>query len=164
MAETLMDKFCARVLFAAPGECWLWKGYRDERGYGRYGHTMAHRLAYELIVGPIPEGLTIDHLCQVHDCVNPEHMEPVTLAENSRRSYGWRQRRARANARTHCSHGHAYADFRPYIAAKGTRTCGECMRLSNRKTSERRKRERHARGLLTKPRGGSSCLRPHSRM
>lgn len=71
--------------------CWEWNRYRNEHGYGRLNkagqRTMyAHRWAYELLVGPIPVGLTIDHLCLNPACVNPEHLEPVTLSENRRRA------------------------------------------------------------------------------
>ncbi len=66
--------------------CWFWRGACNEKGYGYFhwdGHwRKAHRFAYELLIGPIPEGLTIDHLCFVRHCVNPVHMEPVTLREN----------------------------------------------------------------------------------
>jgi hypothetical protein len=72
------------------GDCWEWTGQRDRDGYGRLwrpaGKTrVAHRIAYELLVGPIPEGLQLDHLCLNKCCVNPDHVEPVTLAENCRR-------------------------------------------------------------------------------
>lgn len=67
--------------------CWLWQGCLNVRGYGQLGKgsRAAHRVFYERHVGPIPEGLTIDHLCRVRHCVNPAHMEPVTVAENVRR-------------------------------------------------------------------------------
>src|SRR5688500_4996363 len=69
--------------------CWLWTGARHPLGYGhvRYGNrtSAAHRVAWELINGPIPEGLTLDHLCRVPACVRPDHLEPVTHRENVRR-------------------------------------------------------------------------------
>lgn len=67
--------------------CWQWVGSMAVNGYGRYGYpsAYAHRLMYELIVGPIPEGLVIDHLCRNRGCVNPAHLECVTLAENVKR-------------------------------------------------------------------------------
>lgn len=69
--------------------CWIWRGTPGANGYGRLSignrPTYAHRAAYELHVGPIPAGLTIDHLCRVRMCVNPDHLEPVTRAENTRR-------------------------------------------------------------------------------
>lgn len=69
--------------------CWLWNGHRESNGYGRFRHdgrrSGAHRFAYEAEVGPIPDGLTIDHLCRVRHCVNPAHLEAVTSRENTRR-------------------------------------------------------------------------------
>lgn len=81
-------RFWAKV--AITPSCWLWQGWADRDGYGALDvggrFTRAHRFAYEELVGPIPDGLTIDHLCRVRNCVNPDHMEPVTLAENTRRA------------------------------------------------------------------------------
>lgn len=77
--------------------CWLWVGECNDNGYGRFSvkgrKVYAHRSSYEIHVGPIPEGLHIDHLCRVRNCVNPEHLEPVTRSENVRRGI-----RARAAA------------------------------------------------------------------
>lgn len=108
------------------GECWEWTGYRVAAGYGKVTilgsggrKDLAHRRAYELLVGPIPDGLTIDHLCRNTGCVRPDHLEPVTLRENIRR----------ANPdRTVCRHGHslsdAYIDVTPAgFRHKKCRTC-----------------------------------------
>lgn len=69
--------------------CWIWQRGKSSTGYGMVNHggrvVGAHRMYYELLVGPIPNGLEIDHLCRVRACVNPDHMEPVTRAENVRR-------------------------------------------------------------------------------
>jgi hypothetical protein len=72
------------------GECWIWLGSKNSKGYGTFMYEKpkrvgAHRFAYEDQVGPIPEGLTIDHLCWNPSCVRPSHLEPVTQAENNRR-------------------------------------------------------------------------------
>lgn len=73
-----------------PGDCWLWTGTIRPDGYGQVTvgrkQQRAHRLVYELLVGPIPEGLTLDHLCRNPPCVNPDHLEPVTLKINIERS------------------------------------------------------------------------------
>ena len=70
--------------------CWIWTGAINRKGYGRIQvrgiHRQAHREVYEQSIGGIPEGNPLDHLCRVRSCVNPEHMEPVTTAENNRRS------------------------------------------------------------------------------
>ncbi len=80
--------------------CWLFTEYKNPGGYGRVRlrgrKTLAHRAAYELVRGPIPEGLTLDHLCRNRICVNPAHLEPVTGSENTRRA---------ALVRTNWSHG-----------------------------------------------------------
>ena len=70
------------------GECWVWLGSKDEKGYGRVhcpGYRRVHRLAYELAIGPVPGGLMLDHGCRNTSCCNPEHLEPVTNQENVRR-------------------------------------------------------------------------------
>lgn len=69
-------------------ECWVWRGFKV-KGYGRASvrgrKVVAHRAVYEEVVGPVPEGLVVDHLCGVPACVNPEHLEAVTREENCRR-------------------------------------------------------------------------------
>lgn len=77
--------------------CWVWQRVRDRHGYGRThresGKTaLAHRVYYERLVGPIPDGLQLDHLCRNHACVNPEHLEPVTNRENVIRGIEARKR------------------------------------------------------------------------
>ena len=83
----------------------------------------AHRVSWELLVGPIPEGLELDHLCRNHGCVNPDHLEPVTHAVNVRRGRGgtsWAQKK-------HCPQGHPYDDANTYLY-RGRRSCRECSR------------------------------------
>lgn len=97
----LLDRFCSKVRVDADG-CWLWTGAHAASGYPQIGNDRkvhyAHRIAYELFVGPIPEGLHIDHLCGVRSCVNPEHLEAVTQAENNRRAWIVRRRNQEAAA------------------------------------------------------------------
>jgi hypothetical protein len=72
-------------------DCWVWVGAVTSRGYGSFSHEgriwSTHRLSYELLIAPIPDGLTIDHLCRNKVCCNPDHLEPVTALENQRRDY-----------------------------------------------------------------------------
>lgn len=93
------------------GECWEWTGWRIN-GYGRItiGNRqgwLVHRAAYELLVGPIPDGLTIDHLCRNRACFNPAHLEPVEFTVNVLRGIGPAAQNAR---RTACRKGHIYTD------------------------------------------------------
>lgn len=88
LAPTTVTRFWLKV--DRSGECWLWTGSTNGRGYGHVRVNMcltyAHRLSYEMSVGPIPEGLQIDHLCGNTLCVNPEHLEVVTAVENQLRA------------------------------------------------------------------------------
>jgi hypothetical protein len=118
------------------GFCWLWVGTELNNGYGHfnihYKQVAPHRKAYELLIGPIPEGLQLDHLCRVKLCVNPDHLEPVTGRENTLRSFG----PSAVNARkTHCINGHEFtaANTLPRTRPSGGRHCRECAKLNARK-------------------------------
>lgn len=78
-------RFWANVDKDAGAPCWLWTGSLNSDGYGRFNGKLAHRRTYLEVVGPIPDGLVLDHLCRVRNCVNPDHLEPVTQRENMRR-------------------------------------------------------------------------------
>src|SRR5438552_3186211 len=92
--------------------CWEWNGPRSNNGYGRMPYQgrarPAHQLVYRLWRGPIPEGLELDHLCRNTWCVNPEHLEPVTHRENTRRGRAAAAIAAYYAARTNCRHGLEY--------------------------------------------------------
>jgi HNH endonuclease len=99
------QRFWAKV--AVTPDCWLWLA-ATQRGYGVFTSSSgkqvkAHRWSYEHLVGPVE--FSLDHLCRVRNCVNPDHLEDVPMGENNRRSIGFRERR------THCPRGHAYAEF-----------------------------------------------------
>ena len=114
-----------------PDGCWTWGLARTGGGYGVVGQTMAHRFSYEVFVGPIPDGLTLDHLCENPPCVNPDHLEPVTLAENLRRSHR-SPRLSRNQAKTHCPKGHPYDEANTGIHGQtGQRICRPCHRARN---------------------------------
>jgi len=119
--------------------CLIWLGYVDADGYGHIasgdghsarGRRRVHRVAYELTKGPIPKGLVLDHLCRVRSCVNPDHMEPVTIGENVRRgvNIGDGIRRLQL-AKRHCPKGHPYSGDNLLIDSRGARTCRECRRV-----------------------------------
>lgn len=79
------EEECFWVKVQKSETCWTWVG-GGCRGYGQFRNVRAHRWAYEHLVGQIPEGMVLDHLCGHRDCVNPSHLEPVTVAENNRRA------------------------------------------------------------------------------
>jgi hypothetical protein len=91
MTRPLRDRFEEKYEPEPTTGCWIWNGSQDSRGYGRmkirsYTLQLAHRVAYELFVGPISTGMELDHLCRTPACVNPLHLEPVTHRENCIRS------------------------------------------------------------------------------
>lgn len=129
---TPFERLMAKVE-VQPCGCWLWTGSLMESGYGMFrlnGHaTLAHRAAWELLRGPIPEGFVIDHLCRVRPCVNPEHLEPCTLQENVRRGARNGRDFGAAQARkTHCPAGHPYDEANTYTSKTGKRHCKRCQR------------------------------------
>lgn len=124
------DRFWAKVDKNGPipahkpelGQCWVWMPKPQKSGYGSFGVPgrsigYAHRYSYELNIGPIPDGLHIDHVCRNRICVRPAHLEAVTQQENNRRA---------AQAVTHCPAGHAYEGYNLYIDRRGTRRCRRC--------------------------------------
>jgi hypothetical protein len=106
--------------------CWLWTAAKTH-GYGLFWNgtrqVPAHKFSYEFYVGPVPEGLQLDHLCRVRACVNPLHLEPVTCRENLLRGAG---RTAINAARTHCPYGHPYSGDNLYLKPNGNRECRTC--------------------------------------
>jgi HNH endonuclease len=131
------DRFWARV--DASGPCWTWTGGRTANGYGRFGITasnqeLAHRFAWIILVGPIPEGLQLDHLCRVRLCVNPDHLEPVTPQENWLRSH---TPVGRVSPLGECRRGHPFDEENTYLY-KGVRSCKTCRKV---RESARRERE-----------------------
>lgn len=107
--------------------CWYWMAGRTPLGYGVFstaGSKFAHRVAYELANGPIPEGLVLDHLCRVPSCVRPDHLEAVTRRENNLRGTSPMAVHAQ---KTHCPAGHEYAGDNLIISGK-SRKCRICVR------------------------------------
>lgn len=135
-SPTLTDRFWAKVQIDNPWDCWVWLGPRSRAyrygaiGAGGTGGALlsAHRLSYQLLVGPIPAGMELDHLCYNRRCVNPLHLEPVTHLENLRRADVWYGIRT---AKTHCPQGHLYDDANTYIN-QGRRGCRTCRLIRSR--------------------------------
>lgn len=112
-----------------PDGCWNWGGFFNDSGYGDVRapgrRKAAHRVVYEMLIGPIPTGQHLDHLCRNRGCVNPEHLEPVTPAENNRRSAAV-LRAMRAERKNTCLRGHALSGDNVTYTANGLRKCRAC--------------------------------------
>lgn len=109
--------------------CWIWQLGMFRTGYGSVWNgernTVAHRVYYEDLIGPIPDGLTLDHLCRNRACCNPGHLEPVTMRENVLRGDSITGRNAR---KTHCLRGHPFDEQNTRIMKGGGRACRACDR------------------------------------
>jgi hypothetical protein len=125
------------------GQCWVWQRSLDSHGYGRMmisgRRWLAHRLAYEIFIGPPPIGTELDHLCRNTRCVNPTHLEPVTHAENMRRGNVVESAKAWARAITHCPDGHPYSGDNLKFRPNGARRCRECSRIFSKEYRQRKK-------------------------
>lgn len=132
------ERFWAKVSKGAPNQCWPWLG-STTKGYGKLGlpgrrTVYAHRFAWELANGAIPDGMTVDHLCFKPDCVNSSHLRLLTKSQNSQN-----QRRAMA---THCARGHEYTAETTRLRPRGPyllRQCRECEQvISEQRNAARR--------------------------
>ncbi len=134
---TVIERFMNFVSPEPNSGCWLWTG---AYGSGRYGNfrfegsvCLAHRVIYTMAIGPIPKGLSLDHLCCNTSCVNPCHLEPVTHAENVRRGKsGTGTGKKWQRTKTHCPRGHEYSGENLYVAfRKGQehRMCRACAKI-----------------------------------
>jgi len=128
---TPLGRLMTRVRLGTADECWEWTGPLYN-GYGRVKgkkrDEMVHRVAYELLVGPVPNGLQLDHLCRNRGCVNPAHLEPVTNRVNVLRGVSPIARQAR---QTHCKRGHRLEAPTAYVS-RGRRICRTCHNLYRR--------------------------------
>lgn len=134
-----VDRFAEKVALTDTG-CLEWLAGVTQDGYGRFrpgGRAfptgLAHRWSYEWHVGPIPDGLHLDHLCRNPSCVNPDHLEPVTCQENSLRGTGFVATNA---AKTHCPAGHPYSGENLYLY-RWSRGCRTCRREAGRRAARK---------------------------
>lgn len=128
MAKSQIDRFIRFIIKDDMG-CWLWQGHLDKNGYGSFwqktGHR-AHRWSYEYYKEKIPQGLTIDHLCRVKNCVNPDHLEVVTNRENILRA---------KPVNKSCKNGHLYSEH-GFLNTLGRKACRICSRGNTRRWRE----------------------------
>lgn len=128
------DRFWSLVDVGGP--CWIWTGTLDYKGYGRAMYRnqpirFTHRIVWEMLVGPVPEGLELDHLCRVRACCNPDHLEPVTHAENMRRGI--------TATKTHCPKGHPYAGENLKVNSRAGRQCRTCSAYHSAQSKARKR-------------------------
>lgn len=132
-----IERFDAKHHVTAEG-CWRWIAAHTPPGYGCFywkgRQVYAHRFSYEVFVGPIPEGLVIDHLCQNKWCINPWHLEAVTYRANLMRADTVTRRNAH---KVECDSGHPYTEANTYYYANGSRRCRQC---GTEQARERRRR------------------------
>lgn len=129
-------RFRSKVAVRESG-CWEWIGRRNQGGYGRFyigtgtndqRYASAHRWSYERVVGEIPDGLDLDHLCRNRSCVNPAHLEPVTRQENIRRGVGPQLLGKLNGDKRQCVNGHEFTVDNTRIRRGGGRACRQCER------------------------------------
>ena len=128
------------------GPCWIWRGHRIKKGgYGRLtgkkGTALVHKMVWENLLGTVPLGMCLDHLCRVTNCVNPAHMEVVTPEENTRRGLPFRK------VQTHCKRGHPLSGANLYIGTGGRRTCRICHAQKSAESIARRRERFRTSGL-----------------
>jgi hypothetical protein len=137
---TLEERMWRHISPEPNSGCWLWTAALTGGGYGGVGFAgkfcLAHRVMYEIVIGPIPAGLCLDHKCRVRCCVNPAHLEPVTVGENNRRGDSfWRKK-------THCPQGHPYEGHNVMWKLGVQRSCRAChTACTHRRRAARRKLE-----------------------
>ncbi len=147
-SRPLMDRLMAKIAFDPFSGCWLWLGSISEKGYGSIGVPVdgkikmryTHCVTYREFIGPVPDGLELDHLCRVRSCCNPHHCEPVTHQENCRRGLGGEPAGALKRGRTHCPKGHEYTPENTYRCHGNGRFCRQCSIERSRAQTQAKKR------------------------
>lgn len=140
MDDATCFRFWAKVHIQGPDDCWPWTAGSFPDGYGcfRDGGKVrgAHRISYEIMVGDIPKGAVIDHLCRTRHCVNPRHLEAVSHRTNVLRGVS---PSAACAQKTHCARGHEFSPENTFERSNGGRGCRECKRRDGRESMRRRR-------------------------
>ena len=146
MLNELINRFWDKV--DVTDSCWLWTAHKNGYGYGTFRYNnktgLAHRFSYELFEGNIINNLQLDHLCRVRHCVNPAHLQMVTLQENIKRGntgHHTNQLRGKdhpSSKKTHCPQGHEYDEKNTYMDNRNTRNCRICISERGRKQYRRK--------------------------
>jgi hypothetical protein len=138
LSEADERRFRSRVALPDPETgCMLWLAGTTRKGYGCLSiggrKFYVHRIAWFLAEGPAPGGTVMDHLCRNHRCVNPAHLEPVTVRENTLRGIAGAHRALVETAKTHCPQGHLYDEANTRIRPNGHRACRACGRIRSKR-------------------------------
>lgn len=138
--EDIDPRLAARLAVNPQTGCWEFQGYLNQKGYGLVGRKgkmwRVHRYVFQLLAGPLIDGLQLDHLCRVRHCANPCHLEQVTAKTNVERA---EKASGQRNAhKTHCPQGHPYTG-RNLIREEGRRRCRKCQRLRKAKREARQR-------------------------
>ncbi len=132
-------RFASKIRFDSSG-CWIWTAAIDQGGYGRImwrgKARKAHRILYSLLIGPIPQGLTLDHLCRNRVCVNPDHLQPTTLRVNILRGNGACAQNSRKDR---CCKGHLFDLYSTYYDPWGYRECRICRKARRKESCSSRR-------------------------
>lgn len=153
--KSVDQRFWEKVWRWGDKECWTWLG-ATSRGYGYFSpdrkagkQGLAHRWVYQALIGPIPPGATLDHLCRNRACVNPAHLEAVTVKENVLRGVGHSAQNAR---KTHCLRGHLLSGENLYLN-NGQRHCRACRAARDKMVNNTRRTKPHSRARTHCPQG-----------
>ena len=126
----MMNKFWSKVKVGAPDDCWEWQAAKSHKGYGlymvAYKHWRAHRFAWTITNGKIPENLCVMHKCDNPPCVNPAHLSLGTVKDNNLDRIN--KNRDHNKNKTHCKRGHKYTKNNTYYYKNGARLCKACNR------------------------------------